>query len=102
MEALKSEIEQLKAEKNDIYDRMLRVQAEYENFNKRTQKERAAERKYNAQVLANELLPVIDNFERALQVEVTEETKSIIVGISMVYNQFKEVLASHCGRSIEA
>lgn len=102
MEALKSEIEQLKAEKNDIYDRMLRVQAEYENFKKRTQKERAAERKYKAQDLANELLPVIDNFERALQVEVTEETKSIIEGISMVYNQFKEALASQGVKEIEA
>src|SRR5699024_4060334 len=62
----------------------------------------AAERKYKAQDLANELLPVIDHFERALQVEVTEETKSIIEGISMVYNQFKEALASQGVKEIEA
>lgn len=81
---------------------MLRIQAEYDNFKKRTQKERIAERKYKAQDLANELLPVMDNFERALQVESTEETKSIIEGISMVYNQLKEALKSQGVEEIEA
>src|SRR5699024_8318924 len=56
--------------------------------------ERADERKYKSQDLANELLPVLDNFERALQVEVNDENKSIIEGITMVYNQFVEAFKS--------
>src|SRR5690625_5946959 len=73
---------------------MLRIQAEFDNFKKRTQKERQNERKYKSQDLVNELLPVLDNFERALEVEVVEEAKSIVEGISMVYRQLKDALES--------
>src|SRR5690625_6835015 len=73
---------------------MLRIQAEFDNIKKRTQKERQNERKYKSQDLVNELLPVLDNFERALEVEVVEEAKSIVEGISMVYRQFKDALES--------
>lgn len=93
-EALLKEIEQLKAEKQQIYDRMIRLQAEFDNYKKRTQRERIAERKYQAQDLVTELLPALDNFERALQVEVTDATKNIMEGINMVYNQIKEALKS--------
>lgn len=88
------ELDELKKEKEEQYNRMLRIQAEFDNFKRRTEKERVAERKYQAQDLANELLPVLDNFERALQVESSEETSSIIKGITMVYNQFVEALKS--------
>lgn len=91
---LQGEVEKLQKEKNELNERMLRIQAEFDNFKKRTQRERAAERKYKSQDLINELLPAIDNFERALAVEVTEETKSIIEGITMVYNQIQSALES--------
>src|SRR5699024_1036499 len=71
---------------------MLQIQAEFDNFKKRTQKERIAERKYKSQELVTELLPALDNFERALQVEKTEDTKGIIDGITMVYNQINDAL----------
>src|SRR5690625_1424226 len=70
-------IEELEKENKEQYDRMLRIQAEYDNYKRRTRNERITERKYQAQDLANELLPVLDNFERALQVEITEENKGI-------------------------
>lgn len=95
------ELEALKAEKEEIQNRLLRVQAEYENFKKRTQKEREADRKYKAQDLVNDLLPVLDNFERALQVEKTEATSSLIDGISMVYNQLVDAIKSHGVEEIE-
>lgn len=91
---LEKEIDEITKEKNELYDRLLRIQAEYDNYKRRTQKERVAERKYKAQDLATELLPVMDNFERALQVEQTEATKNLIEGISMVYNQLKEAMKS--------
>ncbi|HLS35458.1 MAG TPA: nucleotide exchange factor GrpE [Bacillota bacterium] len=94
-------IEELEKENKEQYDRMLRIQAEYDNYKRRTQKERINERKYQAQDLANELLPVLDNFERALQVEITEENKGIFEGIQMVYKQLLEALASQGIEPIE-
>src|SRR5690625_1854360 len=81
---------------------MLRVKAEFDNFKKRTQKEKEMNLKYKAQDLVNELLPAIDNFERALQVEVTDAAESFVEGISMVYNQLNEALKSQGVEEIEA
>ncbi len=101
LEMLKEEIERIKKERDDAADRLLRVQAEFENYKKRTQRERIAERTYKSQDLVNELLPALDNFERALAVEATEETKSILEGITMVYNQVKDALKSENVEVIE-
>lgn len=99
---LEKEVTRLQKEKNEAQDRMLRVQAEFDNFKKRTQKEKEANLKYKAQDLVTELLPAIDNFERALQVEVTEAAESFVEGMSMVYNQLKEALKSQGVEEIEA
>lgn len=101
-EETQQEIEQVTKEKDELYDRLLRVQAEYDNYKKRTQKEMEANRKYQSKDLVEELLPVLDNFERALQVEETEETKGLIDGITMVYNQFQDALRSQGLEVIEA
>src|SRR5690606_5065184 len=102
IQELEKKIEELQKEKDETFNRLLRIQAEYDNFKKRTAREKEADRKYKAQDLVNELLPAVDNFERALKVEVTEETKSIIEGISMVYNQVLEALKSQGVEIIEA
>lgn len=102
LEELQSEVERLKEENEKTYERMLRVQAEFENYKRRTQREKAAERKYRSQDLANELLPALDNFERALAIEASEETKSIIDGITMVYEQIKDALKAEGIEEIEA
>lgn len=94
VEELEKSLEKLQREKDETYNRLLRIQAEFDNFKKRTKREKEADRKYKAQDLANKLLPVIDNFERALETEVPEEANSFVEGISMVYRQFKEALAS--------
>lgn len=88
------DVTRLQQEKDEMAERILRIQAEFDNFKKRTQRERIAERKYKSQDLVTELLPALDNFERALEVEVTEETKGIVDGITMVYNQIKAALES--------
>ncbi|WP_186576455.1 nucleotide exchange factor GrpE [Aquibacillus kalidii] len=88
-----SELEALKQEKDEIYQRLLRLQAEYDNFRKRTQKEKEADRKYRSQSLVTELLPAVDNFERALQVEIKDEAaKSVVDGLQMVYRQLADAL----------
>lgn len=67
-------------------ERYLRLLADYDNLKRRTQLDRVAQEKYRAQKLLTDLLPVLDNFERALQVEVTtEDTESMKQGIEMVY-----------------
>lgn len=94
IESVQNEIESLQQEKEEMYQRILRLQAEFDNFKKRSQKEKEADRKYKSQEIVNELLPAIDNMERALQVEVTEATSGLVEGITMVYRQLLEALKS--------
>ncbi|WP_188453610.1 nucleotide exchange factor GrpE [Virgibacillus oceani] len=101
METLREEVENLIKEKDELYQKLLRNQAEFENFKKRSQKEKEKERKYKSQDLVNELLPAIDNFERALQQEVTEANAGFVEGISMVYRQLKDALKQHGVEEIE-
>lgn len=89
---LQTENKALKDEVETMKERLLRVQAEYENYRKRTEKERIAARKYEAEALATELLQVIDNFERALQTEVDESAQGFYDGVKMVYDQFIQAL----------
>ncbi|RKQ37835.1 nucleotide exchange factor GrpE [Oceanobacillus halophilus] len=95
-------IQSLQKEKDETYQRLVRLQAEFDNYKKRTLKEREADRKYKSQDLVNELLPAIDNFERALQVEVTDETKNLFDGITMVYRQLLDALQSQGVEIIES
>src|SRR5690606_31159574 len=76
--------QKLMQEHEETQERLLRVQAEYDNFRKRTQREKEASLKYKSQDVIEEILPVMDNFERALQVEAHDEaSKNIIQGIEM-------------------
>ncbi|MCA0982696.1 nucleotide exchange factor GrpE [Halobacillus yeomjeoni] len=87
------ELETLRQEKEEINNRLLRLQADYDNFRRRTQKEKEADRKYRSQSLVEELIPVLDNFDRALQVEVDGDSfKNFADGMEMVYQQFKSAL----------
>ncbi|WP_163970049.1 nucleotide exchange factor GrpE [Oceanobacillus halotolerans] len=98
---LQADVERLQKEKDQANEKMLRIQAEFDNFKKRTQKEKEAASKYKAQDIITELLPAIDNFERALQVEVTETTASFVEGMTMVYQQLKDALKAQGVEEIE-
>src|SRR5690606_28307987 len=102
LETYNEEVENLQKEKEELYQRFLRAQAEFDNFKKRTIKERESAAKYKSQDLATELLPAIDNFERALQVEVDESNKGLLEGISMVYRQLIDALKSQGIEAIES
>ena len=92
-EEVQSEEEQLRKERDDLNNRLLRLQADYDNFRRRTQKEKEADRKYRSQSLVEELVPVLDNFHRALQVEVDgESAQKFADGMKMVYDQFQAAL----------
>lgn len=87
------ELAEAKAALEEMENKYLRVQAEMANIQKRNAKERQDAAKFRAQSLATELLPVIDNLERALAIEVTDEQgKSLKKGIEMVMETFNAAL----------
>lgn len=89
-----NEVEELKKKLQDEENRYLRLRADFDNFKRRTQTERESAAKYRSQSLLTDLLPVLDNFERALQVEATtEDGQSIKKGIEMVYRSLVEATA---------
>ncbi|WP_010632230.1 nucleotide exchange factor GrpE [Sporolactobacillus vineae] len=88
-----SEIETLKKNGQELNSRWLRTQADFDNFRKRTIKERADARKYRSQDLVTDLLEPLDNFKRALSVETaTEEGASLKKGMEMVMKRLEEAL----------
>ncbi|GGL40414.1 nucleotide exchange factor GrpE [Sporolactobacillus putidus] len=90
---LTAEIESLKKDSDDLNNRLLRAQADFENFRRRTNKEKADARKYRAQDLASDLLEILDNFKRALDVETTSEDGSALKkGMEMVLGKFETAL----------
>ena len=77
----------------DLTDRLKRSMAEFENFRKRNEKEKATMFDMGARSMAEKLLPVVDNFERAmLAAPVDGEGKAFADGITMIYNQMTKTL----------
>jgi molecular chaperone GrpE len=85
-----SELEAARAEAAELRDRVLRGQAEFDNFRKRTAREREEERKRATRNLVIELLPAIDNLERAIDHGV--ETSAITLNASLVSSSGAEEL----------
>lgn len=90
-EELQAKIQELEAKLEEEENRFLRLRADFDNLRRRSQLDREAAEKYRAQKLLTDLLPVLDNLERALQVEVaSEDAVSLYKGIEMVYRTFIE------------
>lgn len=84
-------VAELEAKLADEEERYLRLRADFDNLKRRSQLDREAQAKYRAQTLLTDLLPVLDNFERALSVEATsEEAQNMKKGIDMVYRSLVE------------
>ena len=88
--AISAERDQLAAEKADLLDRLLRRQAEFDNFRRRTERERSEFLQFAGMELARELLPIVDDFERALKVESSD--KDYVRGIELIYQRLSEIL----------
>ncbi|WP_223591306.1 nucleotide exchange factor GrpE [Neobacillus bataviensis] len=95
---------QMLQEKLDAADnRYLRLQADFDNFRRRTKLDLEASEKYRAQKLIMDLLPALDNFERALKVEAdNEQTKSLLQGMDMVFRSLVDALKKEGLEPIEA
>ena len=83
----------LAKELEELNQRYLRQAADFDNFRRRTAQEKDELSRYSVGKFITELLPMIDNFERALAtIEKNEEVKNYFTGIEMVYKQLMEVL----------
>ena len=74
LEAITAERDRLAAENAELQDRFLRFQAEFQNFRKRADKDRLEFSEYASMEAVRTLLPIIDDFERALQTETADKT----------------------------
>ena len=101
-ELLQEKVDKLEEELKQSEDKYLRLYAEFENFKRRKNKEIEINNVYKSQKVITEILPSLDNLERALQVESdNEEIKSLLKGVEMVYEGLLNVLKSEGVELIE-
>jgi molecular chaperone GrpE len=102
-EEVKKEIEEKDEKIKSLEDRILYLQADFENFKKIKIKEKQDTLKFGNETLIKELLPVLDNFELALRhSEETKDYKSIHDGVKLILNEFLKVLEKAGVKPVEA
>jgi molecular chaperone GrpE len=87
-----SELASLKRERDEIYDRLLRKTAEFDNYRKRIDKERRDQIEWAAADVLGEVLNVLDDFDRALAVEAPAEAQAYRTGVELIHRQLGEIL----------
>lgn len=86
----------------ELTDRLQRIMAEFDNFRKRSEKEKSSMFDMGARSIAEKILPIVDNFERALQAAPAEgEGKAFADGVLMIYNQMIKTLEDLGVKAIE-
>jgi molecular chaperone GrpE len=98
--AVTAERDQLKREKAEAEDRLLRSRAEYENARRRAERDRLEFLQFAAADMVKSLLPVLDDFERALKTETTDEKYA--KGVELIYQRLLETLKKAGLEPIEA
>ena len=93
------EAQQMVREEKDKY---LRLSAEFDNYRKRTLKEKAELIKNGGEKTLTAILPVLDDFERALKnMEASEETKAMKEGVELIFSKFQKILGQEGLQKIE-
>ena len=88
---------------DELQDRMIRMQADTENFRRRVAREQDESRKFESIRLLRDLLPGMDGLNRAINsAEQTGDMQTLLDGIKMVSQQFRDVLKTHAAEPIEA
>jgi len=97
------ENEQLKEKANELNEKFLRLYSEFDNYRKRTIKEKNDLSKYATSQLIEDLLPVLDDFERALKnIEKNEQNAPIIEGVELIFNKFFKTLENRGLKAIKS
>lgn len=102
IERLKSEVAVKDKEKQELTDRVKRLQADFDNFRRRTRQEKEELSAIVIQGMIKDLLPLLDNFERALAVEAAKDADGFKNGIEMIFKQFYSILEKNGLEKIEA
>jgi molecular chaperone GrpE len=100
---LEGKITALEAQLEEKENRYLRLQADFDNSRRRARLDYEAAQKYRSQSLITDILPVLDNFERALNVDTdNEQTKSLLQGMEMIYRSLLDALKKEGVEPIES
>jgi molecular chaperone GrpE len=86
-----TDVEKLRSERNDLFDRLARLQAEFDNYRKRAAKENADYRDYAVSDAARSLLPVVDSFTLALK-NAAAKPEDLRKGVELIFKQLQDVL----------
>jgi len=101
---LQAQIDALTAERASLYDKLIRRQAEFENYRKRVERERGELYQHGRDDVLLQFLPVVDNFERALSSLETSEgdAEALRHGVELIHKQFKDALSKLGLEAVEA
>jgi len=100
---LEAELVKAKAKAEDHYNQLQRLQADFDNYRKRTQKEKTELIKYASERLVGELLPVLDNFDRAVSAaKVNPDFTSFSQGVEMILRQMQAALSKEGLKAMDA
>ena len=96
------EVEKLQNELDSLKDKYLRLSAEFDNYRKRTMKEKAELILNGGEKCISSILPIVDDFERALKnMETAEDVAAVKEGVELIYNKFMTVLGQNGVKPIE-
>lgn len=99
-DAMQQKIDELTAGLKEKEERALRLQADFENFRRRTSKEKEELSAVIKQEILKDMLPLLDNFERAMAAE-TKDAEAFQKGVDMIYTQLQEVMKKNGLEPIE-
>lgn len=103
VEMLKKQLEEKTQQSDENYDRFLRMQAEFDNFRKRTAREREELHNMSLEKIVTELLPIVDNMERAISIFKSNcLDSSYIEGVDMIQKQLLAILEKSGLKEINA
>ena len=96
LETLRSRAEKAEQERGEFKDLLLRTRADFENFQKRIQRDLSQERRFAHRSLAGDLLPALDNLERATAAaKQANESGPLVEGVAMVHSQLLDIFKRH-------
>lgn len=98
-----NQLDELQEKYNDLNNSYLRLHAEFDNFRKRTIKEKADIIKSGGERVLTDLLPLVDDFERAMQaLHLAEDKDAVVEGMDLIHAKFVQFLQVHGIKEIEA